>query len=69
MTDLIRLFIIFFAGNQPAQPEYRLIAENLSSQTRRQDLKNYMPQAGEVLYDHKTSSSEGEKVHYIDIFN
>ena len=66
----MRWFKIFFAGD-----EYRVIVENLSSQTRRQDLKNYMSKAGEVIYAHKTSSSEGcvafasEKVNYMVIIN
>ena len=75
-NDLIRLLFIFIsAGDQPARPEYRLIVENLSSQTRWQDLKNYMSQIGEVMYAHKTRSSEGcvafasEKVNYMVIID
>ena len=67
---LMRWLKTFFAGD-----EYRVIVENLSSQTRRQDLKNYMSKAGEVIYAHKTSSCEGcvafasEKVNYMVIIN
>ena len=39
--------------------EYRVIVENLSSDIRRQDLKNYMSQCGKVKYAHKSSRNEG----------
>ena len=39
--------------------EYRVIVKNLSSNFRRQDLKDYMSQAGKVVYAHKTNSNEG----------
>ena len=52
-----------------------MIVENLSRQTGWQDLKNFMSQAGKVLYAHKTRSSEGfvafasEKVNYLVIIS
>ena len=43
----------------PTRSDYRVIVENLSGDIRRQDLKNYMSQAGEVKYAHKSSRNEG----------
>ena len=54
--------------------DYRVIVENLSSDIRWQDLKNYLSQAGEVKYAHKSSRNEGcvaftsEKVNINTLF-
>lgn len=53
----------FGRGKPPgARTGYRLIVENLSSSTSWQDLKDYMRQAGEVMYTNTHQNRNGEGV-------
>jgi len=50
-------------GKPPgARTGYRLVVENLSSSTSWQDLKDYMRQAGEVMYTNTHQNRNGEGV-------
>ena len=49
-------------GNPPGRRTgYKILVENLSSRTSWQDLKDYMRQAGEIMYTntHEPRSGEG----------